>query len=91
MLVYVRLSDWEDGMGDTGKEELESHVRAALEAHLVEKGSKRRRMMQALGFVSIQMIMFKDIQARVRLWLCLPLALAEGVQGSSLPCLLEIP
>jgi hypothetical protein len=77
-------------MRDTGKEELESHVCAALEAQMAEKDAKCHRMIQAHGFVSFQMIMFKEIQACVRLWLCLPLALAEGVQGSSLPCFLEI-
>jgi hypothetical protein len=66
MLVYIRLSDWDHIMRDTGKEELEPHVRAALEAQLVEKDAKRRRKMQAHRFVSFQVITLKDMQTHVR-------------------------
>jgi hypothetical protein len=69
MLVYIRLSDWDHIMRDTGKEELEPHVRAALEAQLNEKDAKRRRKMQAHRFVSFQVLTLKDMQAHVRLWL----------------------
>jgi hypothetical protein len=66
MLVYIRVSEWDSVMRETGKEEMEERVRAILEQQLAEKMERRRKKMQAHRFVRFKAVTFEQMQAHVR-------------------------